>query len=94
MKSPISFDATAKDKLVIVLTRGKGLTELLGLVGIGEAESVEVTGATELELVLGSSSSGTGLAGNRLLDGYLCHRRIESSKVSEPGSGGRDREIK
>lgn len=47
------------------------MTELLSLVGIGEAESVEVTGATELELVLGSSSSGTSLAGNRLLDGYL-----------------------
>lgn len=56
-------------------TRRKGLTKFLGLVGIGEAESVQVTGATKLELVLGRGRTGTGLAGNRLLDRYLWNKR-------------------
>ena len=47
------------------------MTKFLCLVGIGEAESVQVTRATKLELVLGRGRTGTGLAGNRLLDGYL-----------------------
>lgn len=50
--------------------RGERLAELLGLVGVTEAEGVQVARAADLELVLGDrGAGGSDLAGDRLLDG-------------------------
>lgn len=68
--------------------RGEGLAELLSLVGVAEAEGVQVARAADLELVLGDrGAGGSNLAGDRLLDGRGCSgvARSASSSFTAPG---------
>lgn len=56
--------------VAVRLTRRERLAELLGLVGVSQAEGVQVARAADLELVLGlRDTRSANLAVSRLLDG-------------------------
>lgn len=75
-------------------TRRERLAELLGLVGVGQAEGVQVARATDLELVLGlRDTRSANLAIGRLLDGRGCRGEVMSASCQAFHNTDRERTL-